>query len=115
MLRLAEEMTSQSFLASVEGAVGTDSHPGPVLDSGNFRKSHAVLRRVRWSSWPNGKVWTYAPIYLRTGSLAERFETGKVRDASIGYNLEHTPLRSLTFAKINKTVDRLPSPFKHCL
>jgi len=54
VLRLAEEMTSQSFLASVEVAVGTDSHPGPVLDSGNFRKSHAVLRRVRFG--PRGQT-----------------------------------------------------------
>src|SRR5215472_14807959 len=88
--RPPEAVTSRHFLASVEGAPLTDSHPGRFVDAGNFQvysRGHAQNARVGPRD-EHGNVTVIADLFVADGGLAERVESGSVRDVSIGYDLD---------------------------
>jgi hypothetical protein len=88
--RPAEEVTSRRFLASIEGAVVTDQHPGRFVDPGNFQvyaRGHAQNARIG-STDADGNIETLADLFIADQGLAAKVESGAVRDVSIGFDLQ---------------------------
>ena len=88
--RPPEEITNRRFLASCEGATVTDQHPGRFVDPGNYQvyaRGHMQNARVGPMD-ANGNATAIADLFINDDGLAQRVETGAVRDVSIGYNLD---------------------------
>lgn len=88
--RPPEEVTSRRFLASCEGAVVTDEHPSRFVDRGNFQihaRGHSQNARVGPLD-DKGNATALVDLFINDDGLAQKVESGAVRDISIGYNLE---------------------------
>jgi hypothetical protein len=88
--REPEEITNRRFLASCEGAVVTDAHPTRFVDPGNYSylaRGHMQNARVGPLD-DGGNATAVADLFIKDGGLAEKVESGAVRDVSIGYRLD---------------------------
>jgi hypothetical protein len=88
--RPPEEVKSRRFLASIEGATVTDMHPSRFVDPQTyqiFARGHAQNARVGPTD-KNGHVTALADLFIHDDGLAQKVESGQVRDVSIGYNLD---------------------------
>jgi hypothetical protein len=88
--RPPEEITNPRFLASCEGAVVCDSHPGRFVDPGNyqaFARGHAQNSRVGPRD-AHGNTQVLCDLFINDSGLADKVEAGIVRDVSIGFDLE---------------------------
>jgi hypothetical protein len=88
--REPEEITNRRFLASCEGAVVTDQHPGRFVDPGNYMvytRGHMQNARVGPKD-ADGNTTALADLFINDDGLARKVESGLVRDVSIGYNLD---------------------------
>jgi len=88
--REPREVTNQRFLASCEGAVVTDQHPSRFVDPGNFQiYSRGHMQNARAGPRDaDGNATAVADLFINDDGLAQKVESGAVRDVSIGYNLD---------------------------
>jgi hypothetical protein len=104
-----KEVSSRRFLASCEGAVVTDQHPGRFVDPGNFQvyaKGHAQNVRVGPVD-SAGNVTTLADLFVNDEALAQKIESGAVRDVSIGYNLDVVKDEIGRWSQVNLRVNHI--------
>ena len=89
--RPAEEVFSKSAMASFEGCVVTDGHPGSFVSPQNY-KAYACghVQFVREGEpLPNGDRVLVGDLVIGDKNLIDKITSGIVRDVSAGYDVEY--------------------------